>query len=253
MQRPLKLIQMSDLHLRADTDAIVRGWPVEQAWRRVADDAVQRHPDADLWVLTGDLIDDESVAGYQRLDARLAALNCPVLALAGNHDDPAAMRRCLSAARVHATVELGTWRIHALNSHIDGSAAGRIGTPQLDRLRVDLARHGKPTLICMHHPPVAVGSRWLDAIGLHDRDAFCDLVREQPHVAGLLCGHAHQALTARVGHAPCWITPSTMRQFLPGADDFAVDHESAPGYRVIALHADGRVTSAVQRVESGHQ
>src|SRR5699024_4849573 len=96
MAQALKLIQITDLHLRADAQATLHGWHVNQAWHRVAHDATTRHPDADLWVLSGDLVDDETAAGYARLNADLAALDCPVLALAGNHDDPGVMRRHLT-------------------------------------------------------------------------------------------------------------------------------------------------------------
>lgn len=250
MPAPLKLIQISDLHLHATATARVHGWDVEQAWQRVAHDAMQRHADADLWLLSGDLIDDESIAGYQRLDAWLGQLPCPVLALAGNHDDPQAMQLHLRNAAVHAAIRVGGWRIHALDSHIDGVAAGRIGMPQLQALRTALTRNKQPTVVCVHHPPVTTGSRWLDAIGLQDDDALRDIIRSHDHIAAVLCGHAHQALATRIGQAWCWITPSTMRQFLPQADSFAIDATARPGYRIVMLHADGHASSQVQRVDN---
>ena len=42
--------------------------------------------------------------------------------------------------------------------------------------------------------------------------------------------------------------PSTCVQFKPGSEDFAVD-DAAPGYRWFDLHADGRIETAVSRVE----
>lgn len=248
MAAPLKLIQISDPHLCADAGALLHGWHVERAWRRVADDAMARHPDADLWVLSGDLVDDESAAGYRRLNTQLAALPCPVLALAGNHDDPQAMRRHLTRAHVHAPVALEGWRLYALNSHLDGDDAGRVDERQIKQLRQFLAADSTPAVICIHHPPVATGCAWIDGIGLHGGDALCESIRDSTHVAAVLCGHAHQALATRIGRAACWVTPSTMRQFLPGAEHFALDTRAAPGYRVISLHDNGRASSRVERV-----
>jgi Icc protein len=42
-------------------------------------------------------------------------------------------------------------------------------------------------------------------------------------------------------------SPSTCIQFLPGSDGFAVD-TTAPGYRWLSLHADGRIETGVQRL-----
>lgn len=248
MTRARKIIHITDMHLGAKPDAVVNGWQVEQAWRRVADDALARHPDADLWVLGGDLVDAGSAAGYRRLNTQLAALSCPVVALAGNHDNPVAMSRHLDVAHVHQTVALPDWRIHALNSHIDGNDAGKIGGAQLRQLRAQLAADPTPAVICIHHPPVAIGSVWLDAIGLQDRQALCAIIDASPHVAAVLCGHAHQALSTTIGQTRCWITPSTMRQFLPGARDFALDAQALPGYRVVTLHDDGCASSLLRRL-----
>jgi Icc protein len=44
-------------------------------------------------------------------------------------------------------------------------------------------------------------------------------------------------------------TPSTCRQFLPGADEFAVD-DKPPAYRRITLTADGTVDSQLVWVDS---
>src|SRR5699024_9754504 len=63
-----KIIHVTDLHLGGGSDAIVNGWHVEQAWQRIVDDVLARHPDAGLWVLGGDLMDKAEAAGYRRLN-----------------------------------------------------------------------------------------------------------------------------------------------------------------------------------------
>ncbi|HLQ85639.1 MAG TPA: metallophosphoesterase [Salinisphaeraceae bacterium] len=247
MCRPLKLIQITDMHLRGEADAIVHGWHVNRAWRRIRDDAIQRHADAALWVLTGDLVEDESVRGYARLDADLAALPAPILALAGNHDDPAAMQKHLRHARVHADYHLGGWHLYALNSHVAGTDGGCLDTGQLEWLQQALTRRPEPSVLFLHHPPVALASRWLDAISLQNGAAFRQLVQSQPQIAAVICGHAHQAFATHIGSAHCWGTPATMRQFKPRATEFALD-TVAPGYRVIHLYPNGRIRSHVQRL-----
>lgn len=250
MAEPLELIHLTDLHLLADPQARLHGWHVEQAFQRVLDDAGQRCPNADAYVLGGDLVDDESTPGYARLNDHLAALDRPVLAMAGNHDDPGIMAGALRHARVHERCLLGGWQLIALDSHVAGSDAGRLGADQLQWLDAQLAACEAPTLLFVHHPPCNIGSAWIDAIGLGDRDALHALVRRHPHVRALVCGHAHQEARRVFAGRPCLITPSTMRQFAPNSARFATDLRRAPGYRRITLSGNGAIESRVYRVEA---
>lgn len=51
---------------------------------------LDRRPD--LVVVTGDLVNDGTVAEYTRLRALFEPLESPLLLLLGNHDEPAALR-----------------------------------------------------------------------------------------------------------------------------------------------------------------
>lgn len=248
MPGDITLLHLTDPHLRARTDARLHGWHVAAAFQRSLDAAMTAYPRADAIILGGDLVDDESSAGYRWLDARLAALQRPVLAVAGNHDDPAAMRRHLKSAVVHDALGVGGWRLIGLDSHVPGSDAGRIGPRALAGLDRALQADPAPTLICVHHPPLDVGSAWIDAIGLIDRDALRATLARHPQVRGVVCGHVHQAGEYRLDGYPVWTTPSTMRQFRPGSPTFAEDSARAPGYRCLQLGADGKITTTVHRV-----
>ncbi|ERJ19700.1 phosphohydrolase Icc [Salinisphaera shabanensis T35B1] len=250
MRITLQIIHLTDLHLRADADARLHGWLVEDAFQRVLAAALEALPRPDAIVLGGDLVDDESVRGYKRLDSTLARLPCPVLAMAGNHDDPLRMAQTLEHAVVHERLRVGEWQLMALDSHINGSEAGELGGQQLERLDGWLAENTAPTLIFVHHPPIDVGAAWIDAIGLHDRDALERVVAGRAHVKAVLCGHAHQAAELDFADRPCLVTPSTMRQFAPGAHSFTDDPARAPGYRLIEIAADQSFETTVKRVRS---
>ena len=245
----LEILHLTDPHLLAAAHARLHGWQVETSFGAVLADALRRYPDCAALVLGGDLVDDESVAGYQRLDARLRALGRPVLAMAGNHDDPARMQRHLAAAAVHGVLDIGGWRLVALDSHRPGTASGHLGERRIEALTQTLgACPHRPTLVFVHHPPVAVGSAWVDAIGLDDGAALRTCLAAQPQVRAVVCGHAHQDARIDCGGFDCLVTPSTMRQFLPGATDFGLDPKRGPGYRCIELDDHGRWRTRVHRV-----
>lgn len=252
MGATLEVLHITDCHLIADRGARLHGWPVATAFEHVLGHALERYPEADAIVLGGDLVDDESEAGYRWLDAMLAATGRPVLAIAGNHDDPQSMPRLLGSAIVHDRLCLGGWRLIGLCSHRPGREDGLIGHAALQALDAQLATDHAPTLVCVHHPPFAVGSAWIDAMGLSDGAALRSVLARHSHVQGVLAGHVHQASQHRLDGSYGWTTPSTMRQFLPASPVFAEDPAHAPGYRWLALNADGSITTTVHRCPMVH-
>ncbi|WP_423823209.1 metallophosphoesterase [Salinisphaera sp. SPP-AMP-43] len=242
-----QILHLTDCHLLADREGKLHGWSVAAAFECVLAHALDRYPETDAIVLGGDLVDDESDAGYHWLNDVLATTARPVLAIAGNHDDPQAMARRLDSAVVHDQLCLGGWRLIGLCSHRPGHEDGLIGSAALHDLEARLAADRSPTLVCVHHPPFAVGSAWIDAMGLNDGPALRAVLARHAHVRGVLAGHVHQASQHRLEHSLGWTTPATMRQFLPGSPDFAEDPTRPPGYRWLALEADGRITTTVHR------
>ncbi|MDA3921734.1 MAG: metallophosphoesterase [Salinisphaera sp.] len=248
MSRDLSVIHITDPHLLADPGACLHGWRVQQAFDLVLHAALTDYPAADALVLGGDLVHDESEAGYRRLGRQLAAIGLPVLAMAGNHDNPTLMAQCMPDVVVHGRLLFGDWQLIAINTHMNDSAAGKPDPADMTRLTQALADDQRLALIALHHPPWRLGSAWLDAIGLLQADALWQTLEGAPQVRGLICGHVHQAAQAYFAGIPAWSTPSTMRQFLPGATGFAEDPNADPGYRRLVLRRDGRIDSTVHRI-----
>ena len=249
-QPPLILWQFTDTHLAADPAAALMGVNVFDSLRRVVAMADRHAPRPDLILVTGDLVHDDSAAGYQLLADTFAPLNAPVYCLPGNHDDRALMRSALNGSARYADIwRGGHWQVILLDSTCAGEAAGFLSQAEFARLRACLQSHpDHHTLVCLHHPPVQIGSAWMDAMGLHNGDALLALLASYPQVRGIAWGHNHQAFDGEWRGIRLFGTPSTCVQFAPGATQCAVDPRP-PGYRWLALHADGRIESAVRRAE----
>ena len=99
-------------------------------------------------------------------------------------------------------------------------------------------------LICLHHPPVPVGSAWLDSVGLDNGERLLSEFAASGRVRVALFGHVHQAYDRVHDGIRIVGTPSTCRQFLPDCDEFAVD-ERPPAYRRLELLPDGSVETDV--------
>jgi len=242
----VRLIQFSDMHLFGDPDERLRGIATLPALQAVLADARRRCRRSDAVLLTGDLVQDDP-GGYRWIRQIFGASDVPVLCLPGNHDLPEHMRAALSSApfRIEGHSEFGRWLVVMLNTWVANDAGGRLGTEQLERLRIVLDEHrNHHVLLCLHHHPISMHSDWLDQVGLSDADAFMGIVRSHPNVRGVLWGHVHQALDSFVGGVRFMATPATCAQFLPGSREFAID-DRPPGYRVLELNPDGTITTEV--------
>jgi Icc protein len=202
----------------------------------------------DLVLATGDLVHDASPSGYRDLAQTLNHFGQPVLCLPGNHDDPGAMREHLVCEHVSTphVVDIGAWRIVLLDSVIPGEVGGHLGEDELQRLRDALSDNTRPTLVCLHHQPVPVGSQWLDSMGVDNGSELMEIVEQAPTVRGVLWGHVHQRYDTNHKNTRLMATPSTCVQFSANSDDFSVDN-AAPGFRLLALLPDGTIHSQVMR------
>ncbi|HEY5789650.1 MAG TPA: phosphodiesterase, partial [Gammaproteobacteria bacterium] len=247
--RPLRLTQFSDLHLLGDPGQTLRGVDTAATFAETLDAAATAIRRADLLLLTGDLAEHGEAAAYARLRRQLAGLAARPFAVPGNHDDAARLARCLpaSGARRVAALALGNWRLLLLDSALPGHSAGRLDRRQLDWLRRQLRRQRRqPTLVILHHPPLPLGTRWLDAIALQNGSLLRRLLAPFAQVRGVVCGHVHQAHDRRRGGVRYLATPSTCVQFVPGTPRPRVD-DLAPGWRELRLFPSGRLRSEVRR------
>lgn len=252
MTQPLRMVQLSDFHLFADRDGKLLGLNTQLSLERVLDQVCRERPRPDFVVATGDLSQDGSYQSYQRLKETLTVLDTPIYWLEGNHDKPASMLRALEseAGRVSPCVaEEGAWTLVLLDSTIPDQVPGELFDDDLRFLDDALARaRGEHVLVCLHHHPVPMGSRWLDTQVVASAEKFFRVIDAHPRVRGILWGHVHQEYDAVRNGVRLLAVPSTCVQFKPGSDHFAVD-DANPGYRWLELWPDGRIDTAVRRVE----
>ncbi|MEX2480323.1 MAG: metallophosphoesterase [Gammaproteobacteria bacterium] len=247
------LLQLTDCHIYADSAARFDGVDTRASLSAVlaqVQSRLQSRAPADALLLTGDLSMDGSRASYAWLSGALEALAAPVYAIPGNHDDPACWPRAGRGGFVAtpAVVELPPWRLLLLDTRIDGVAHGALGAAQLAWLERRLAQPTQPyDVIFMHHPPLAVDSPWLDAMGLCDAARLWALDGLAARVRAIVCGHVHQVFDRRHGGVRVLTTPSTCVQFEPRSRRYATDAR-APAYRVLELGEDGTLTTTVERV-----
>jgi Icc protein len=243
------LLHLTDTHLHAAADSRMRGVTTYQTLLAVLD-SVRRDPrwPPDAIIVTGDIVQDESTAGYERFRDALTPLGLPICCIPGNHDDPTLMQRVLRDPpfQVGGEYRVGNWTLVLLSTFAAGDDGGRLGPVGLAELRNALiGSSGRNVLVCMHHHPLPMGSAWLDGVALRDGPEFLAIVDHARHIKGVLWGHVHQVSDRRRKHARFLSTPSTCAQFLPNSAAFALDNRP-PGARWLSLYADGRIETEIQ-------
>ena len=238
----VELVHFTDPHLFGDPQRALRGVPTLPALRAVLAAAREHVAAAAAVLATGDLVQDDP-GGYAHFRVEFGRLGRPVLCVPGNHDIVPAMRAELAAPpfQLGGTRDMQGWRVVLLDSSVPGETGGRLDTTRLAWLRQALLHAGgRHVLVCLHHHPVPMHSRWLDTVGLADSAAFTTLLRQFPAVRAVLFGHVHQDFDREVDGLRMIATPATCSQFKPGSDDFTID-DAPPAWRQLMLHADGRL------------
>ena len=122
---PFRLVQLSDCHLAGDPAADYRGGRPEEGLCSLLEAVRGWRPQ--MVLVTGDVSEDASAASYARAADRLGRLAETLVALPGNHDDPAAMRAQFARGPWDGplVVAAGSWRLVLLDSCFPGRVDGR--------------------------------------------------------------------------------------------------------------------------------
>jgi Icc protein len=246
------LVQLSDPHIGVDWgdgDAVPRLAAAVASVRELV-------PNPDAVLVSGDLVDHGADDEYEQLRELLAPLEAPLHVLPGNHDDRGALRRHFDLPGaddepVQYTEDLGSLRLVVLDTQRPGDDSGELDAARLEWLADTLAAAPDiPTLLAMHHPPIAIGIPAFDRIGLppEDRSALRKLVEAHPQVRRIVAGHAHRTVAAELGGRSVLVAPST---YVQSRLDFAMQKiELSDEPRGFAVHAwvDGALVSHVQHV-----
>ena len=233
------------MHLRAEPDALLLGVDTAHSVDAVLGQALaEASPDALL--VTGDISHDPDSAAYERFSAIVAAhFQGPMLCLPGNHDVQSCMEELLSNPCV---LRLRGWDIIGLDSHVDNVSEADVSEQDMAALDTNLGNvDDRHVLIATHHPPIDVGSPWLDKHRIQNGQELLEWLSEHARGKAMVFGHVHQVVEAVYRDIALLGTPSTCFQFAPHTQTFSID-DAKPGYRWLYLSADGGVRSEVRRV-----
>ena len=237
-----QVIQLSDFHLHADPNTLYQGIRADVNLVKVLEFIRHKFPLAKCFILTGDVAHDEKLETYKHLRYLLKDLVEHCHFIPGNHDNPSAMKKIFPSILKPGfppmcfSISVTGWRLIGLNSHISGEVYGRLDDMQLQWLDNQLQEHNnEPTIIFVHHPPISVGSPWLDRISLEESGSLINILSRAKHVQAVSTGHIHQEFQGNYIHDVQVLgSPSTAVQFRPQTPEPEID-SLTPGFRLFEL------------------
>lgn len=245
------IVQVSDCHLPADTGQDYRGINPHQNLQLLIPAVKAMKPDAIL--ATGDLSEDGSPESYRLLKDYLAQIGAPVLALPGNHDEPALLNEVFPGSPMDTIAVSGhdAWRIIRFNSCLPGEPEGLVS----DRAVADAAAllgsgPQKHTLLAVHHHPIAVDCPWIDKYPLLKPQKLLQLIDRFSQVKAVTWGHIHHGYESLRNGALMLGGPSSAVNSLAGVDRFTADN-AGPSCRWLDLKDDGTLETGILNAEGG--
>ena len=243
-------IQVSDTHLVADTSLESYGVNPYKNLERIIAHISHLGPPPAFVIFTGDLISDDDPQSYRHLKLLTDRLPSPVYFTMGNHDLRRAFRHVVlgeespgSEPYYYAFDAVGH-RFVVLDSLVEGEVAGTLDTAQLAWLD-DMLTDGsqQPTVVFMHHPPVATGVDWLDAYAFGNGDDLVDILAQHRQVQRVFFGHVHMPIQITERGVQFTSVPSSAYQF---GDTVTAPKvcPGSPGYGIVHLF-EGQLSSRV--------
>jgi len=250
MDSPLTIVQITDLHLLAESGQTMEAVDTENSFQKIVEQIHKTYKQIDLLLVTGDLAQDPCQSSYQRVIQTLQKHPSRTICLPGNHDDFSLMQKIINDPQINCdkVIKFKRWQIISLNSQKIGATGGFLDASELTFLNNALEEHPDlHTLIAMHHHPIPTNSKWMDTMTIENSDQLFSIIKKHSQVKAICYGHIHQETEEVIDNTLILGTPSTCFQFKPLSIDYALD-SNKPGYRILSLHNNGLIESTVCRL-----
>ena len=177
-------------------------------------------PSPDLLLVTGDIANDgDDAQSYQRYREAMAGLEFPIFPLMGNHDSRTPFLELFPDVPsfegfIQYAIEEWPLRILVLDTLEVGRHGGGFCEVRAGWLRdrLDEAPE-RPTLIALHHPPIATGIGWLTEDPSAEWIArLRAIVEGRDNIVAMLAGHVHRPIITQWAGTTLIVCPSTAPQ-----------------------------------------
>lgn len=251
----MKIVHISDIHINADP---VAGTDTVKAFADCLAHVENKHANADVVVISGDLSHHGQREAYLKLREMLGSSPLKPLLMIGNHDHRTTFLEIFPETEtdengyVQYVREVVGHRLIFLDTNIVANHSGRLGPRRQAWLSAQLAKaqeDGLPALIFLHHNPVNTGVMAIDILGLVQKKEFAAILRAyRDTVRHIFFGHLHIDLAGSIEGIPFTAANSTSHPSWPHFDGhLAYGHGPfEPSYNLALVQNDSIVVHTIQ-------
>lgn len=255
------LLHISDTHLIAGNDPLYGDVDADARLAELLTQLQHSELRPDAIIFTGDLADKGEPEAYRKLRGLIepfaAELDAELVWVMGNHDDRAAMRRCLtdeapSMVPLDHVRMIDGLRIITVDTSVPGCHHGEISASQLSWLAEELATPAPDgTIMALHHPPIPSVLDLAVTVELRDQ-APLGRVLQGTDVRAILAGHLHYSTNATFVGIPVSVASATCyTQDLTVAAGGSRGRDAGQACNVVHVYHDTVVHSVIP-LGTGH-
>jgi 3',5'-cyclic-AMP phosphodiesterase len=258
----MRFVHITDTHIAPDPEFAHYGHQTLANLEALVDAVNALSFGVDFVLHTGDVVEDRSEAAYRVAGRCLQRLRVPIYYVAGNHDDADALQRVLmgvapAGRRFDYGLTVDGVRIAVFDSRGPRDPRGTLTDEQLAALKDLCTPEGPPLVISLHHPPMPLGSAWLDGGWKTPEGLMPDMLLDRgpefleaisaarDRIRGVFFGHVHRAYQVMHRGVLFCSAPSSFGQLFTWPDQkhpTAAPHEPA-GFSLVMVTADETVVS----------
>ena len=248
----LKFIHITDTHLLNQSADVFHSINTRKSFERVLCQSLAEYPDADFLLLTGDISQTGAAESYQLLQSIIEQVDIPIYCVPGNHDTPQYLQALIPSCPDDSIsiTQFGNYGLVLINSWVEDTHCGAISPRSLIELEDYLTTCEVQFIIfAVHHPPVFIGSEWLDLLGMRNREELLQIINKYSGKSVMLFGHIHQELDIQQQRLRLLATPSTCYQFEKNSKTMSIVQTQTPAYRFIKLQNYNIIDTVVCYIE----
>jgi len=232
----IRFIHITDTHLLNHSEETFHQLNTKESLEAVLSDSRARYPAIDFFLFTGDISQTGTAESY---------------CVPGNHDTPKLLQQVIPDVPGSSinVIAMGEFSLVLLNSWVDDEHHGIVTQRCLQQLEVHLKNsRSQFNIIAIHHPPVLINSKWLDALGLKNQSELLQVIQKHSQNTLLICGHVHQEIDQQIDGLRLLATPSTCHQYEANAEHMSRIATPAPAYRYVSLSRENNIDTKVHYI-----
>lgn len=249
----MKIIQISDCHIRDKSEALVYGTNPRKKLNSIVDRILNKESEFDFIVMTGDISDDGGIDSYKYVANLFKKLNKKIYFINGNHDSKNNLLSEFSKYDLFIQIDeilIGNWLFIGLDSCLEGKDLGLLSENEMQRLNFSVnkaKKFGYNCIIFIHHHPILVESPLIDNCPLINNTEFISIVKKNTHIKLVITGHVHNDYSIKIGNFGMIETGiSSFAQFKYGGSNELTDIDIRKyGYKKYELTDNSYVASCV--------